>query len=148
MAEFDAHGAATRLLGDAIYANMLLLGFAWQRGLVPVTADAMMKAIELNGAAVANNKKAFAWGRLAAEQPELVDSRSRAEAADGKPVETLDQLIARRVSYPDRLSERSLCRALSRLGREGARRPKPPRRPGFASLAGAVARNYFKLLVL
>ena len=65
-AVLDATGLATGLIGDAIAANMLLLGFAWQRGLVPVSLDALMTAIELNGVAVAMNRSAFALGRLAA----------------------------------------------------------------------------------
>ena len=68
-AALDATGLATGLIGDAIAANMLLLGFAWQRGLVPVSLDALMTAIELNGVAVAMNKSAFALGRLAAHEP-------------------------------------------------------------------------------
>ncbi len=56
-------------MGDALYANMLLLGYAWQRGLVPVSATALDQAIELNGAAVDANRQAFAWGRRAARLP-------------------------------------------------------------------------------
>jgi indolepyruvate ferredoxin oxidoreductase len=53
-------------MGDAIAANLFILGYAWQQGLVPISFDALMRAIELNGAAVDMNKTAFAWGRLAA----------------------------------------------------------------------------------
>ncbi len=53
-------------MGDALYGNMLLLGYAWQMGLVPVSAGALDKAIELNGAAVDANRQAFLWGRRAA----------------------------------------------------------------------------------
>ena len=144
VAEFDAHGAATRLLGDAIYANMLLLGFAWQRGLVPVTADAMLRAIELNGASVASNKKAFAWGRLAAEQPELVAAEAELKP-QVKPVETLDQLIARRVLFLTQYQDAGYAERYRTLV-EKVRGVEAAKTPGFASLAGAVARNYFKLL--
>lgn len=62
----DATQLATALLGDAIASNLFVLGYAWQHGLVPVSHAALMRAIELNGAAVAMNQQAFAWGRLAA----------------------------------------------------------------------------------
>ena len=61
----DATQLATALMGDAIAANLFMLGYAWQRGLVPISFDAIMRAVELNGAAVQMNKTAFAWGRLA-----------------------------------------------------------------------------------
>ncbi|KAF1712274.1 indolepyruvate ferredoxin oxidoreductase [Pseudoxanthomonas kalamensis DSM 18571] len=68
----DATGLATALLGDAIASNLFMLGYAWQQGLVPVSFDALMRAIELNGAAVEMNRRAFAWGRLAAIDPQAV----------------------------------------------------------------------------
>jgi indolepyruvate ferredoxin oxidoreductase len=74
--EVDATRLATALMGDAIAANLFMLGHAWQQGLVPVSFEALMRAIELNGAAVEMNKTAFAWGRLAA-----IDADAVAEAA-------------------------------------------------------------------
>src|SRR5690606_22117932 len=68
----DATQLATALLGDAIAANLFMLGYAWQRGLVPLSLDALMRAVELNGAAIEMNKTAFAWGRLAAVDIEAV----------------------------------------------------------------------------
>ena len=68
----DTQHLATALMGDALYANMLLLGYAWQRGLVPISAAALDKAIELNGAAVDANRQAFLWGRRAAVDPDRV----------------------------------------------------------------------------
>ncbi|RZA17758.1 MAG: indolepyruvate ferredoxin oxidoreductase family protein, partial [Lysobacteraceae bacterium] len=74
--QIDATHIATALMGDAIAANLFMLGYAWQQGLVPISFDALMRAIELNGAAVEMNKTAFAWGRLA-----VVDLDSVVEAA-------------------------------------------------------------------
>jgi indolepyruvate ferredoxin oxidoreductase len=68
----DATQLATALLGDAIAANLFILGYAWQQGLVPLSFESLMRAIELNGAAVAMNQQAFAWGRLAAIDPQAV----------------------------------------------------------------------------
>jgi indolepyruvate ferredoxin oxidoreductase len=62
----DATELATALLGDTIAANLFMLGYAWQKGWVPVSHDALMRAIELNGAAIEMNKTAFNWGRMAA----------------------------------------------------------------------------------
>ncbi len=68
----DATRIATALMGDAIAANLFMLGYAWQRGLVPLSFDSIMRAVELNGAAIEMNKTAFAWGRLAAIDPDAV----------------------------------------------------------------------------
>ena len=62
----DATQLATRLMGDAIAANLFLLGFAFQKGAVPVSAQALLKAIEINGVAIKANQSAFQWGRRAA----------------------------------------------------------------------------------
>jgi indolepyruvate ferredoxin oxidoreductase len=140
---FDAHTAATRLLGDAIYANMLLLGFAWQKGLVPVSADAISKAIELNGAAVKANKLAFAWGRLAAQEPALV--AGEAEIEPKRAPESIDEIIQRRVDFLTGYQDRAYAERYRSLV-ERVRDAESRRTPGFASLTEAVARYYFKLL--
>ena len=62
----DATGMATALLGDSIASNLFMVGFAWQKGLIPLSRDALCRAIELNGVKVAWNQEAFAWGRRAA----------------------------------------------------------------------------------
>jgi indolepyruvate ferredoxin oxidoreductase len=69
------HGVrlAERLFGNAQAMNTLLLGLAWQRGLVPVGEAAILRSIELNGAAVKTNLRAFLWGRILAEKPELIE---------------------------------------------------------------------------
>ena len=61
--QLDATAIATALLGDAIGANLFMLGYAWQKGLIPLRHDSLMQAIELNGTAIEANKAAFAWGR-------------------------------------------------------------------------------------
>ncbi len=69
----DATQLATALMGDAIAANLFMLGYAWQQGLVPLSLEAIHRAVELNGAAVEMNKTAFAWGRLAVVEPRAVE---------------------------------------------------------------------------
>ena len=86
----DATQLATALLGDAIASNLFMLGHAWQQGLVPVSFEALMRAIELNGAAVQMNQQAFAWGRLAAIDPQAVQQaaglvHNRATAQERTP---------------------------------------------------------------
>ncbi|PDT77851.1 indolepyruvate ferredoxin oxidoreductase family protein [Bradyrhizobium sp. C9] len=92
----DANALAERLLGDSVYANILMLGFAWQQGLVPVSLHALIRAIELNGVAIERNKQALAWGRLAFADPDFLP---KAEAAAASAPETLEQMIARRADF-------------------------------------------------
>jgi indolepyruvate ferredoxin oxidoreductase len=72
LAAFDADALAIRVLGDAIYTNPMLLGFAWQKGWIPLELASLLRAIELNGVAVDNNRAAFTWGRRAAADPQAV----------------------------------------------------------------------------
>ncbi len=95
---------AEHLFGNAQAMNTMLLGLAWQRGLVPVGEAAIMRAIELNGAAETLNRRAFLWGRILAERPALEDEILVHTLE--KPPETLDELIESRatalVSYQNR----------------------------------------------
>ena len=68
----DSNRIATALLGDSIASNLFMLGYAWQSGLVPVSAEALQQAIEMNGVAIAFNQQAFLWGRRYAHQAEKV----------------------------------------------------------------------------
>jgi indolepyruvate ferredoxin oxidoreductase len=95
----DAQGLAEALLGDSILANMLTVGYAWQRGLLPVSLAALMRAIELNGVAVENNKLAFSLGRLEAAAPAALRQLLQSDSLDVAPSETLDAFIARGVSH-------------------------------------------------
>ncbi|MFS8044659.1 indolepyruvate ferredoxin oxidoreductase family protein [Rhizobium sp. BR 314] len=70
----DFNRIATELTGDAISTNILLTGFAWQRGLLPLSLEAIEKAIELNGVAVKASLAAFSWGRLLAHDPQSVQA--------------------------------------------------------------------------
>ena len=106
---FDAHGLAEKVLGNSIYSNMLLLGAAWQLGQVPVASDAILRAIELNGANVAENQRAFQIGRWAALNPEEV-GKLLAEKVVDLP-KSLDERIAYRADHlaayqSDRLARR------------------------------------------
>jgi indolepyruvate ferredoxin oxidoreductase len=92
---FDAQSLAEEFLGDTVTANILAMGYAWQRGLVPISLAAMQRAIELNGVAVESNLLSFALGRLAAGNP----SALREEAAPKAEDDTLEGLIARGINH-------------------------------------------------
>lgn len=95
----NATRMAVALLGDSIATNLFMLGFAYQKGLVPVSATAIFRAIELNGLAVKMNQDAFEWGRQAANDPEQVMALGNMEglnSASGTAPETPEEMIAHR----------------------------------------------------
>lgn len=97
---FDADTAAVKLMGDSIYANPMLLGYAWQKGWVPLGLEAMLRAIELNAVAVESNKAAFEWGRRAAHDRASVEKLvSPGQVIEFKKRETVESLVARRAEF-------------------------------------------------
>jgi indolepyruvate ferredoxin oxidoreductase len=140
-ASIDAHRLAERLVGDAIQANMLILGFAWQGGLVPVSLAAIEQAIGLNGVAVDQNRRAFAWGRLAAGDPGFVAGFA---GDDHGPVKTLDEIVARRVAFLTAYQDAAYAERYRR--RIETVREVERRALGSEALAAAVAKNLFKLM--
>ena len=139
----DSTAIATALLGDSIASNLFLLGFAWQRGLVPVSAPALEQAIELNGVAVQFNKQAFLWGRRFADQPEkvlgLVSSASEAAAPP-----SLDELIADRegrlVAYQDARYASLFRERIERVRRADPNADEP------GSVTAQAVRSLYKLM--
>ncbi|MGN6389942.1 MAG: indolepyruvate ferredoxin oxidoreductase family protein, partial [Burkholderiaceae bacterium] len=103
LASIDAGGIAAALLGDALATNMFLLGYAWQRGWVPLAEASIERAIELNGVSVDFNRRAFAWGRAAAQNPESV-AQAAQQAQPAKVISlhrkpTLAALVAQRSAF-------------------------------------------------
>src|SRR5262245_27038171 len=94
VATLDATRLASDLLGDSIGANVLMLGFAFQRGQLPVSGAALYRALELYGRNVVENKLAFDWGRFAAESPEQVERFASAREDDEQPSRTPAEAIA------------------------------------------------------
>ncbi len=92
----DATRIAQVMLGNAVGANLFLVGYAWQRGLIPLRAEHIMRAIELNRTEIAMNKRAFGLGRIAAARPDLAAAWLRGHEEVRIP-DTLGDLLADRM---------------------------------------------------
>ena len=149
-AEFlDATKLATGLMGDSIATNLFMVGYAFQRGLIPLSEASILRAIELNGAAVESNKHSFRWGRLAALEPERV---LKAAIPQDKPDSqrlsgSLDEVVARRVEFLTRYQDAAYAQRYSDFVAR-VRTAEAQKVPGKTALTEAVARYYFKLLAI
>jgi indolepyruvate ferredoxin oxidoreductase len=149
-AEFlDATQLATGLMGDSIATNLFMVGFAYQRGLLPISAAAIDRAIELNGAAVEANKQSFAWGRLAAVDPQHVLKLAAPQVKPDSPrlSESLDEIIARRKAFLTDYQNAAYAKRYTDLV-DRVRAAEQAAGPGKTELTEAVARYYFKLLAI
>lgn len=142
LTQCNGHRIAERVLGDAVGVNILMLGFAWQRGLVPVSLAALQRAIELNGVAIGMNLLALQVGRLAAGDPAALGDATQDETA----AETLEQRIA---FHERRLTEYQNT-ALARQYRVFVDRvlAASQGQDGERKLAAAVVENYARLLMV
>jgi indolepyruvate ferredoxin oxidoreductase len=161
----NATDIATALLGDSIATNLFVLGYAWQKGLVPLSLASLMRAIELNDAAIAMNKAAFNWGRMAAHNLPVVmkasglipDDNVRAIGANAyesatavmfakAPVtKTLDDLIAHREKLLTEYQDASYARRYRELV-DQVRAAEAQKTPGKNDLTAAVARYFAKVM--
>jgi indolepyruvate ferredoxin oxidoreductase len=138
---------ATALMGDAIATNMFMLGYAYQKGWVPLAEESLVRAIELNGVAVEFNRKAFMWGRRAAV--DLARVERLATPAEVIPISqafsrSLDELIARRVEFLTAYQDSAYAERYRKLVERA--RETEALKVGGTALTEAVARYYFKLL--
>ncbi len=131
---FDASALAERLLGDTIFSNMMIMGAAWQNGLIPLSHEAILKAVELNGAAVEKNQRAFELGRWA------VVNAAEAEAMLADTVTKLPDTPERRVAV--RVAHLTAYQSARYAERYTRRLDAIP----DAEVRAAVARGYHKLL--
>ncbi|WP_180982513.1 indolepyruvate ferredoxin oxidoreductase family protein [Methylocella silvestris] len=145
----DASATAATLLGNSIGANMFMLGFAWQKGFVPLEEASLLRAIELNGEAVAMNRQAFFWGRRAAADPASVTAAAAAlnpRAAPAAP-QSLESVMRRRaeflIDYQNATYAKRYLRAVRRIAEA-----EQIKAPGSDELAQAVARGLFKLMAI
>jgi indolepyruvate ferredoxin oxidoreductase len=141
-AEFvDATGTARELLGDTIGSNLFLLGYAWQRGMVPLSGEAIGRAIELNGVAIELNQSAFLWGRRAAVNLDAV--LNLAGRDPWKPLTDPDGIIEWRYDYLVKYQDQRWAESYLALV-EQARAAEPGGEAGEFTLA--VAKNLFRLM--
>ncbi len=141
---FDADRMAKQLVGDTIYINPMILGYAWQKGWVPLSRASLVRAIELNEVAVANNLLAFEWGRHAAAHPDKVMAVLQpAQAIEFRKRETLDELLAKRVACLTDYQNAAYARRYSSFV-DRVRQAEAPL--GKTLLTEAVARSLFKLM--
>ena len=146
---FKADAVAGKLMGDTIYVNPMILGYAWQKGWIPLGRESLLRAIELNAVAVENNKTAFEWGRQAAHDRARVEALlSPGQVVEFKKRETVESLVARRVEFLTAYQDAAYAaqyqafvekvRATETRVFEGA--------PGKNTLTESVARYLFKLM--
>jgi indolepyruvate ferredoxin oxidoreductase len=141
---FNADAASTKLLGDSIYTNPMMLGFAWQKGWVPLAYESLMRAIELNGVTVDKNKAAFEWGRRAANDwPSVEKLLAPAQVIEFKKRDTLAALVERRVEFLTQYQNAAYATQYADFV-EKVRAAEAPL--GRSTLAEAVARYLFKLM--
>ncbi len=138
----DATRLATRLMGDSIATNLFLLGFAYQQGLLPLSAEAIEKAITLNGVSTELNLQAFRWGRRAVLEREAVEKLARpAELAE--PIgQTLKEIVDWRVDFLTQYQNS----AYAKRYRDKVEQVRALDTADDLALSKAVARYYFKLL--
>jgi indolepyruvate ferredoxin oxidoreductase len=161
----DATGIATALMGDSIATNMFVLGYAYQKGLIPLSDESIERAIELNGAAVPMNLAAFRWGRRAAADRAAVEKLVAPKATKDNVVaftrtqpKTLDEIVASRTKHLTGYQNAALAQrykalvdkvrtAETKIGQTGlaeavalyyASTPRPPSRPASASSSTAT----------
>jgi indolepyruvate ferredoxin oxidoreductase len=163
----DASELSLALMGDVIATNLFMLGYAWQKGLVPISYDALSRAIELNGAAVEMNKKAFAWGRMAAHDLNVVKQAAGIAAAptaialmgegltatsaafvgEGTLSTTLDESIELRAKFLTEYQDAAYADDYANFVRI-VRAAEAQKTPAETELSEAVARYLFKLMAI
>ena len=159
----DAQALSERLFGDHMMTNTLALGAAFQRGMVPVSSEALEDAIRLNGAAVEKNLAAFAWGRAVVASPDAVEEATRPPEAieavrelsgaerelvtlavngdQGELRRLVEVRIPELVAYQDQAYAHRYAEFVRRV-----HVAEQERTPGHSELAEAVARHLFKLM--
>ncbi|WP_422802390.1 indolepyruvate ferredoxin oxidoreductase family protein [Telluria beijingensis] len=144
----DAHETAARFLGDPIGGNILLMGYAWQAGLVPVGLPALMRAIELNGVAIDMNKRAFTLGRLAAADMGALEKldRTGVKVVQFTPPKSLADTVALRSAFLAKYQDTAYAARYEQAVAAVERRESELDAGGARRLSKLVARNLFKVM--
>ena len=144
LACMDADNLSTQLMGDTIYINPMLLGYAWQKGWVPLTLEALLRAIELNAVAVQNNLAAFEWGRHAAHQLSAVQALlNPGQVIEFKKRDRLEDLVSKRVAFLTSYQNASYAQSYENFVFQVQTKEVAL---GQTLLSETVARNLFKLM--
>ncbi|MBV9349042.1 MAG: indolepyruvate ferredoxin oxidoreductase family protein, partial [Pseudolabrys sp.] len=145
----DAGRLATALLGQSIGANMFMLGYAYQQGALPLSAEAIEKAIAMNGEAVAMNLSAFRYGRRAAVDPAAVEAlvkpAAEVERDSLKLSQSFDEMFARRIGFLTQYQSKRYAARYRKLV-EHVKAAEAEKAHGQCALTEAVARYLFKLM--
>ncbi len=144
----DATRLATALMGDSIATNLFMVGYAWQKGLIPLAEASILQALELNGAAVESNQRAFEWGRravidLASVQRAATPAEARTESH--RLSESLDEMVSRRHGFLVAYQNEAYAQRYVELVRM-VQAAEVAKSAGSSRLATAVARYLFKLM--
>jgi len=141
--ELNANLAAEQLLGDTVFSNVLLLGYAWQKGLLPLSRAALMQALELNAVAVEKNRQAFAWGCLAAVEPDYLEQQ-----LDLRPLPdtaSLNEVLGRHARYLEQYQNKAWAeRYLQKVAE--VRKAEGQLAEESTALSEAVAEQLFRLM--
>jgi indolepyruvate ferredoxin oxidoreductase len=140
----DAELVATRALGDALYSNLVMLGYAWQRGRVPLSRASLMRALELNAVQVENNRAAFEWGRACAHDLAAVMAQLAPGLAIAPGPPSLDAIVEERATFLAGYQDAGYADTY-RAFVEKVRVAEAPLQAGH-ELSEAVARYLFKLM--
>ena len=143
---FDAEQVATQLIGDSIYTNPLMLGYAWQKGRVPIGHAALLRAIELNGVQPDNNKAAFEWGRRCAHDLASVQALLQsAQVIQFLKKPGLAEMLATRGEFLRAFQDQAYAASYQAFV-DKVREAESRALPGSTKLSEAVARYLFKLM--
>lgn len=140
----DANQLSQQLLGDTIFTNPLLLGYAWQKGWLPLSEQALLRAMELNAVAVEKNQRAFAWGRVAAHDLSLLQQDQQPQPVKLMIPETLSEGVELRSAALREYQDSRYAARYERLIGDFARAIEAV--PGADALALAAAKNLAKLM--
>ena len=151
VATVDATRLVVRLLGDSIAVNVFMLGFAYQKGLIPLSAAALEEAIAINGTAVELNRRAFRWGRFAAHAgaaslPDATTDETLPTADDHRRLSaSLDEMIDRRAGELARWQNQAYANRYRDLVQK-VQQAEQEKTPGLQGIARAVAQSAFRLM--
>ncbi len=140
----EATQFAADLLGNAISTNLFMLGYAWQKGFIPLSAEAIGQAIELNAVEVETNKRAFKWGRCAGHDLATVNRLTEPKNTAIRN-QTVEELVESRVHYLTAYQNKAYAQRYKNLLLK-VQKAEAFKTPGSDTLSQAIMRSYFKLL--